>query len=111
VEVISAIARRVRSGSLSATDGATSIAQFKTDFAGGIRVIELTLDVTARAVMLAETQALRGYDAVQLASALEVNALRLALGETALIFISADAELNAAAVAEGLTVDDPNSHP
>jgi uncharacterized protein len=59
---------------------------------------------------LAETHALRAYDAVQLAAAVEVNAQCAALG-VALTLISADAALNAAAMAEGLTVDDPNSHP
>jgi hypothetical protein len=35
----------------------------------------------------------------------------LAAGLSAVIFISADTELNAAAMAEGLTIEDPNSHP
>jgi len=43
---------------------------------------------------------------VQLAAALEVR-LQVPL----LILISADADLNAAAIAEGLPVEDPNAHP
>ena len=60
---------------------------------------------------LAERYALRGYDAVQLAAALDVNAYWLSLDMPGLILVSADSELNAAAMAEGLNADDPNAHP
>jgi hypothetical protein len=53
---------------------------------------------------------LRGYDAVQWAAAIEANARCTALGTT-LTFVSADVTLNAAALAEGLAVEDPNAHP
>lgn len=110
VEVVSAITRQARSGSLSATDAATAIAQFRWDFANQYRIVEITPTLIARAMSLAETYALRGYDAIQLTAASEVNTQRLALGMPALTFISADATLNAAASTEGLTVDDPNLH-
>ena len=47
-----------------------------------------------------------GYDAVQLAAALEVHSQI-----PSLTLLSADANLNAAGAAEGLLVDDPNRHP
>jgi hypothetical protein len=59
---------------------------------------------------LAETHAIRGYDAVQLAAAVEVRAASLAAGTT-MTLISADLSLNTAAVAEGVSVEDPNLHP
>jgi hypothetical protein len=59
---------------------------------------------------IAEGHALRGSDAIQLAAAIEANLAAAAVGEV-LTLVSADAELNAAAVAEGLAVDDPNLHP
>ena len=59
-----------------------------------------------RAALLADTHALRGYDAVQLAAAMEVR-----LQVPALILVSADTELNSAATAEGMPVEDPNTHP
>jgi hypothetical protein len=59
---------------------------------------------------LAETHALRGYDAVQLAAALNVNSACAAAGAV-FTLVSADGELNAAARAEGLAVEDPNLHP
>jgi len=111
VEVVSAITRRARSGSLSATDAATTLADFRYDFANQYHLVEITPALIARAMTLAETYALRGYDAVQLAAALEVDAYYLALWMPALTFVSADAALNAAATAEGLTVENPNAHP
>jgi uncharacterized protein len=49
---------------------------------------------------------LRGYDAVQLAAALEIH-----FQIPSLTLLSAGVDLNAAAAAEGLSVDDPNTHP
>jgi hypothetical protein len=59
-----------------------------------------------QAALLADTHALRGYDAVQLAAALDVR-----LQVPMLTLVSADDELNAAATAEGLPVENPNAHP
>jgi hypothetical protein len=58
---------------------------------------------------LAEAHAIRGYDAVHLAAALELSAASLAIGTTVML-ISADTALNTAAAAEGLAVEDPNAH-
>ncbi len=60
---------------------------------------------------LAEKHFLRGYDAVQLAAALELRAELQAAGATNLTFVSADDALNLAASVEGLTVENPNNHP
>ena len=60
---------------------------------------------------MAETHEFRAYDAVQLAAALELNGRWVAAGMSGIILVSADQALNAAALAEGLAVDDPNSHP
>ena len=55
---------------------------------------------------------LRAYDAVQLAAALELHSQRTAFGGLSPVtFVSADQILNRAAAAEGLLVEDPNSHP
>ena len=53
----------------------------------------------------------RAYDAVQLAAAVELNTQRVAAGTGVLTLVSADQELNAAATADGLLVEDPNMHP
>ncbi len=53
----------------------------------------------------------RGYDAIQLATALEANEKRLQRGLSPLIIVSADSELNTASQAEGLQVENPNNYP
>jgi len=116
VEVLAAITRQVRVGSISQSDAAKAIAQFRHDFATQYYTVDATPKVIGTAMTLVEKHQLRGYDAVQLATALEVNAQSLAaglpsLGVPALIMITADADLNTASTAEGLTVDDPMNHP
>lgn len=59
---------------------------------------------------LAEERALRGYDAVQLATALIIQRIRQEMGLLPIIFVSVDKELNLIAEAEGLTADNPNFH-
>lgn len=111
VEMISAITRRERGGSLTPADASTARMDFHMDLGNEYLVVEVSEALANRAMFLAQTHGLRGYDAIQLAGALEANALRRARGESPIILISSDTELNTAAVAEGLTVDDPNSHP
>jgi predicted nucleic acid-binding protein len=74
-------------------------------------MIEVTPTLLLAARMLAERHGLRAYDAVQLAAAVGLNARWVAAGTGIITLVSADLELNAAAIAEGLTVEDPNRHP
>lgn len=74
------------------------------------RLPELSHTVRSSMSGFQEARAIRGYDAVQLAAALELHAECLADGTT-LTLISSDGALNTAAIAEGMTVADPNSHP
>jgi uncharacterized protein len=60
---------------------------------------------------MAEAHGLRGYDAVQLAVTVGLHRARATAGLPSLTFICADQELNAAATAEGLAVDNPALHP
>ena len=62
-------------------------------------------------MQLANAHALRAYDAVQLAAALELEARWQAAGMGSITLVSADQDLNAAATAEGLIVEDPNAYP
>ena len=87
------------------------MAQFRHDFAQQYHAVDITPTLITRAMGLAETHALRGYDAVQCAAALVVHTYRQALEMPALTLVSADDALNTAAAAEGLLVDDPNVHP
>ena len=106
VEVTAALARRRGQPGLSVVQAVAALRQFRRDFGQDYRVVEITVALLQRAAQLADTHALRGYDAVQLAVALDVHAR-----DQALVLVSADAELNAAATAEGLRVEDPNTHP
>jgi hypothetical protein len=54
---------------------------------------------------------IHGYDAVHLACALALNDPLIESGLPPLTFISADNDLLAAAVAEGLPTDNPNNYP
>ena len=110
VEVISALTRRAHSGSFSVAEASSAITQFRHDIINDYVAVDITPALIERATQLAEVHALRGYDAVQLAAALNINAYNSALGMQNLTLISADAALNAAAAAEGLSVDDPNAH-
>jgi uncharacterized protein len=106
VEVTSALARRRGQPGLSVAQAGTALGLFRQDFVQDYRIAEITVPLLQRATLLADTHTLRGYDAVQLAAALEVR-LQVPL----LILVSADADLNTAATAEGLPVEDPNTHP
>lgn len=111
VEVVSAIRRKTLGSGLSHTDATTAIAQFQHDFDKQYQVVDVTLNLITQAMQLADHHALRGYDAVQLATALSVSSIGAGLRLSTLMLVSADAALNAAAVIEGLAVDDPNAHP
>jgi predicted nucleic acid-binding protein len=72
--------------------------------------VALTEAIIRNAVSLARSHGLRAYDAVQLAAALEIGRIISKVEATHLTVVSADADLNTAAAAEGLTVEDPNTH-
>jgi uncharacterized protein len=110
VEVIAAVCRRARLGDIAAPDVAAALAQFRQDFVELYRVIEITPALVTRAMSFAEAYALRGYDAVQLAAAVEIHSRGDALGLPVLTLVSADEDLNVAATAEGLAVENPNTH-
>ena len=110
VEVISAISRREKGLQLSAADADSARLAFEQDFLNIFRKVEISEDLVNEAAVLAKKHALRGYDAIQLAAVLETEKERVAVSLSSLILLSADTELNNAAVSEGLTVDDPNNH-
>jgi hypothetical protein len=110
VEVVSALVRRARGGTIDPGDANQAIATFKNDLQNEYQIVEVTEPLVNRAIALAETHGLRGYDAVQLAAACEVNRLCMGSGLSSIVFVSADRMLNTAATAEGLAVENPNDH-
>jgi hypothetical protein len=111
VEIIAAIIRRARGRSISTTDSTLACVQFRSDLQSDYQVVELTESIINSAMVLAETYALRGYDAVQLATGCAINDLCTANSFSPVTFVSADNELNAAAAREGLIVENPNNYP
>jgi hypothetical protein len=110
-EVTSAIARRAER-----THTARRLLEgFTHDLAVQVDLMGLDDDLVDAGVDLIGRHRLRGCDALHLASALRVYAelnRDFAKDESAisLAFVCADDDLNAAAVAEGLTIDNPNHH-
>lgn len=111
VELVAAVTRRQRGGSLSAAQAGSILGHFYRHLAQRYQVLELTPFLLADAMRLARTHGLRAYDAVQLAAGIELNRLSLAAGLGPATRVSADRELNAAATVENLAVDDPHNHP
>ena len=111
VEIVAAITRRTRGGSISATDATAACSQFRSDLQSEYQVVEITQSIINSAMALAEALGLRGHDAVQLAAGCEINALCIASSLPPVTFVSADNELNAAAVSEGLLIENPNDYP
>ncbi len=111
VEIVAAMTRRGRGGLVPATAALVLLAQFRHDAAHQYTFLEATSALLANAERLAQIHGLRTYDAVQLAAAADLHRERLANGLSRPTLISADHELNVAATAEGLDVDDPVAHP
>jgi len=111
VEVLSALSRRQREGSLSADDFNSVFQYFSNDFDTQYRVIEVDQALIQSAGQLVIQYPLRAYDAVQLASALRVQSIFSQIPNMQLIFLSADNRLLNIAHSQGLVTDNPNNYP
>jgi predicted nucleic acid-binding protein len=106
VEVAAAIVRRARGATISPSDLAQVLAVLERDVTGSFDVVELDSATMQSAVNLAQTHALRGADAIQLACATRA---RSSVAPRDFIMVASDQELNAAATAEGMNVVDPTT--
>ncbi|MFE1743873.1 type II toxin-antitoxin system VapC family toxin [Coleofasciculus sp. H7-2] len=111
VEVLSALARRQREGRLSATDLNGIVRDFRIHFNTQYQVVEIDQTLCEAAGQLILMYPLRAYDAVQLASGLQVQSRVASTSSPSLVFLSADDRLLAIAQPEGLPIDNPNYHP
>jgi predicted nucleic acid-binding protein len=84
--------------------------RFRHDYENEFLIVEVAAALIASAMSLADKHSLRGYDAVQLAAAIQTQQRRNARGVSPLTFITADTDLLDAGAAEGLITDDPNLH-
>lgn len=87
------------------------IQAFRLDVTNEYAVVPVTSVVYTRGADLCRTHRLRAYDAIQLVCGLAVRDRAIADGVAAPNFVCADAGLLAVAAAEGLTTEDPNTHP
>lgn len=104
-EVRAAFARAKREARLHAKEHRQVLEDFDRDW-GCYFILEVTEGLVRRAGVLAESHALRAYDALHLASALTL----LDRAQTAITFLCFDQELEAAARGEGLTTPPFKGH-
>lgn len=111
VEVIAALMRKNRTGNLPPVKLNRSIKRFERSLRGRYVFLDVVEPLLQKARDLSKRHGLRGYDAVQLAAALQVHRRRQTLNLASLIFVCADDALNAAAIDEGLAVENPHDYP
>ena len=111
VEITSAIVRRQRSKSLTADSADMALNEFRAQAASDLFVAEITDTMVGQAIQLVERHGLRADDALQLSAAVDLRRRAETFGLQSPVFVSADNELNAAALSEGLIVENPLNHP
>jgi predicted nucleic acid-binding protein len=84
---------------------------FQAHCATQYRLLPTEGRIVDQAIVLVQRHFLRAYDAVQLATAITVHESMVFHRLPPIVFLSADDDLIAAARAEGLTTDNPNSYP
>ncbi|MBI3942511.1 MAG: type II toxin-antitoxin system VapC family toxin [Chloroflexi bacterium] len=75
------------------------------------RLVPLDQSIITRAVNLTQNRRLRGYDAIQMATAMIINNQYIAAGFLPLTFVTSDNDLIVAAEAEGLPSVNPQYFP
>ena len=111
VEMVAALFRKARTGGITSADAIHGTQTFRLDWSQDYLILEVTPIVTERAMDLAQAYGLRGYDAVHLGAALDIQDTRQIAGLATLAFVSADNSQRQAAAAEGLRVEDPTAYP
>ncbi len=112
-EVSAALARRARMpiGGITVQERDQCLYDFLHDCDTRFSLVAVDRFGVNHAVVLAQVHRLRGYDAVQLATALTASSLLVQAGFAQPAFVAADDDLLAAAGAEGLLTENPNHHP
>lgn len=110
-EVAAALSAKHRApGGLTCAQRDAALSLFLQDCAEAFIILTIDRAVIDRAVELTQHYRLRGYDAVQLATALVNSDILIAEHQIAPIFVTSDTDLIAAARAEHLLTDDPMLH-
>ncbi len=109
-EAAAALGSKLRAKAISSSEFELAVKNMLRDAFEAFNVVKISQPITQRAVDVIRRHPLRGYDAVQLACGLALNDALVAAEEGPLVFVTADKILLAAAKAEGLETEDPNSH-
>lgn len=110
-EFAAAISAKHRAGTISLSDRTLIIDLFLSHCDIEYQLVEVNRNIIDRAVMLVQALPLRGYDSIQLSTALNSRDILAAVSITDFIFVCADTNLVASAFAEGLIVENPTDHP
>ena len=110
VEIVSALTRRFRRADITQAEFENALTESQLDIPNRFELVALSDLAIEQAAVLARKHGLRAYDAVQLAAALDTGRIISQVESAQLILVSADLDLNAAATAESLKVEDPNNH-
>jgi predicted nucleic acid-binding protein len=110
VEVVCALTRAERDNRISHLQRDKLANLFLAEVRTLLDAVPVSADILQSANQLALRHPLRAYDAVHLATALELAGRLQWSGLSAPIFVAADGTLLAAARAEGLAVENPNAH-
>ncbi len=107
VEVAAGILGKVRTGEAAFEEAVSYVRVFLGDLEDMYQVVEVDAVTTEKAVEVAQNHLLRAYDCLQLATVPLLQEQRDLAGMEPLTLMSSDVELNAAAEAEGLAVENP----
>mgnify|MGYP001115488097 CR=1 FL=1 len=111
-EVAAALAAKHRApGGITRKERDDAVALFLSHCDAEYALVAITRSIIDRAVSLTQNHKLRGYDAVQLATALVANEALTAAGLSGLTFVAADHDLLTAANVEGLDAENPSRYP
>ncbi len=111
VEVAAALAARHRAGDIILGERDEAVNLLNEHFDTEYQIVPITREILDRAVTLTQNHRLRGYDAIQLATALAANDSLATANLPGLTFVAADGDLVSAARAEVIFAEDPNQHP
>jgi uncharacterized protein len=108
-EFAAAIAAKGRAGNISSVEQAKTLALFIGHCTVDYQLVEVSRTIIERAVNLTQNHRLRGYDAVQLATALITKETLMAANiQVDFILVAADEDLLKVGQLEGLAIENPN---
>lgn len=110
-EMVSAVSRRKRENAITPQSARAMRQLIDRHMAHEYAVIRLSDQIVQIAEDLLENHPLRAYDAIQLATAAEIDKRLQTRGRSPVVFLSADQRLLAAAGLLGLVTDNPDNHP